>query len=253
MKILITITLTLFLHQCSVPAPPIPPPTPTRLHDTAVSGPGPIISDAPCKSEMWTRTYGAMKRFGDEPAQGADPYVRSKMHHRCVTVRGTVRKINPPCSPGGATPCRGELDGDIKMKIAVDPLTYILKYYSENELVNSHNWNAAKKEYWLTVELVCAAPSQVRPAGSGVHPVTGQRANYEYPGERSPVRDHFCKECVEACRGYRYTGYMPKLGDRIDVTGELITDTGAGGNPPRPMHGGREIHPVTLIKRAPSW
>lgn len=240
-------TLTLLLAQCEIATPPTPPPnTPDRIYEEKDGKPtkGPLTSDLPCKTEMWARTYGPMKRFGDLPAPDTPgyPYNRSTMHHRCVVVRGTVETIPAV-----------EVDGDIKFQISVDPLTYLLNYYQRGDLVNASNTLAPDKvERWLPVELVCAAPLQLRPAGSGLNKASGKVEPYVRPNVWSPVTDHFCDECVTACEGYNYTGYRPKKNDVIDVTGERITDTGAAagatGGPPRPAHGPAEIHPVTLIR-----
>jgi hypothetical protein len=84
-----------------------------------------------------------MKRFGEPPPPGADPYVRSVLKHRCVNVRGTVTESAHRDGSG---------DGDVKMKISIDELEYTLGYYRRDELLNEKNHGE------LTVEIVCAAP-----------------------------------------------------------------------------------------------
>jgi hypothetical protein len=202
MKTLILITLTTLFMQCNVKLPPTPPPTTTRADSSET-----LSSDAPCDPKLWAHTYGAMERFGDliDPAQ---PGYRKVLKHRCVTVRGLI-------TSGPTT----NMDGDVKWKIQIDPLTYMAGFYKEEELLDPDNHGV------LAVELVCA----------------------------TKVTNLACANCVKACKDFkaRYDENTVKQfakGKWIDVTGELITDTGAAGNPPRPAHGGKEIHPVTSIK-----
>ena len=137
-------------------------------------------------------------------------------------------------------------DGDLKLKIQIDITTFILGYYKEQDLLKPENNGV------LTVELVCAAPRHRRPNGFDVDPTTRKKRFYVHPNEESPVTDPFCGECVEACRNYHYPVYVPRNGEWIDVTGELIEDTGPGGYPAKVTHAGMEIHPVTTIKHV-SW
>lgn len=245
MKLLTGMILTLLLADCGAVSLPTPPTAPTRTYKEKDGKPteGPLTSDAPCSTAMWAHTYGPMKRFGEKPAPGTKdyPYYREQMKHRCVAVRGKV--MSEPTA---------ELDGDIKFYLAVDPVTYLLNYYQKDDLLNEFNrWSRDKKEQWLTVEMVCAATPRPRRSGYGLNLATLNIEPYPHPNEMSPVTDYFCEECYQACKNYKQNiGYMPiKEGDTIDVIGELITDTGAAGNPPQPKHGGREIHPVTRITK----
>lgn len=205
MKTLILITLTTLLLQC----PPTPPPTKMRA-DTAAT----LSSDPPCDRNLWAHTYGAHARFG-EPASGPD--ARQILKHRCVTVRGQIVS-GPMYSINKETKIPESLDGDVKWKIKVDPLTYMLGFYKEDELLLPGN----KGE--LTVELVC-----------GVN-----------------VSNPKCENCRKACDKYK-APYDRRAFDQftkgkwVDVTGELITDTGPSDNSSQ-AHGWREIHPVTSIK-----
>lgn len=194
MKTLILISLTTLFIQCDLP--PTPPPTKIR-EDTSAT----LSSDLPCDPQLWARTYGAMERFGERPA-------RQVLKHRCVTVRGQI--VSGPLRM---------MDGDVKWKIQVDPLTYQFGFYKEAELLGPGNQGL------LTVELVCS----------------------------TPVTNKGCENCKNACRDYKRL-YDDKTinqftkGKWIDVTGELISDTGPSKESPQGGHGWKEIHPVTSIK-----
>lgn len=166
-----------------------------------------LSSDPPCDSSLWLHTYGAMERFGDV-IDPTQPANRTVLRHRCVTVRGLIKE-----GPSQ------EKDGDIKWKLEVDSLTFSAGLYKKEDLLNAANNGL------LTVELVCG----------------------------TKVTNLDCHNCLKACAGGYKAPYDDKAINRftkgkwIDVTGELITDTGAAGTPPRPAHGGKEIHPVTTI------
>jgi hypothetical protein len=149
-----------------------------------------------------------MERFGDV-IDPQNPYYRTVLKHRCVTLRGIIRK-GPYFMP----------DGDVKWEIEVEPATFMLGYYDRQDVLRPEN------DGLLPIELVCGAT----------------------------VTDLKCNNCKLACgNGYkaRYSAQTIRQyftnGKWIDVTGELITDTGPAGKPPRPAHGGTEIHPVTSI------
>lgn len=174
---------------------------------TRVDSSATLSSDLPCDSTLWQHTYGAMERFGDL-IDPNQPRYRTVLRHRCVTVRGLIKE----------GPSK-EIDGDYKWKIEVDPLTFSVGFYAREELLNADNQGL------LTVELVCG----------------------------TKVTNLDCQNCLDACGGGYKARYNEQAiqqfskGKWIDVTGELITDTGSAGEPARASHGGREIHPVTTI------
>lgn len=201
MKTLILIAFTALLLQCpvrlTVPQPPV---VPTRVHTSAT-----LASDLPCKSSLWANTYGAMKRFGRVIDRTRLDY-RTELEHRCVKVKGKVVY--------GPLP---QKDGDLKLKIQIDEMTFVLGFYKREDLLKPENHGL------LPVEIIC---------------------------HHKPTNTD-CADCFKVCEHYTHSVYEPHHGEWIDVTGELVEDTGAAGNPPSPSHGGYEIHPVTSIVRHP--
>jgi hypothetical protein len=191
-------------------------------------GPGQITSVIPCDTTLWAHTYGAMKRFGVVEPKNLNPYDRHALYHRCVyDVRGQV--VGKPGE---------DKDGDYKFTLKLDRSNFMpTGFYSDEELLGKTHQSPqanAGAEDTIIVEIVCGAA----------------------------VTDPQNTEAADACRDYSYPGYKPRHGDVIDVTGELVTDTGPIKNTKydstKPLglenmpfivgHGWKEIHPVSLIK-----
>ncbi|MBA3241204.1 MAG: hypothetical protein H0T60_08245 [Acidobacteria bacterium] len=241
MKSLLLFTLLSFIasnpYACSTP--------PRTAHSDAE-----LTSLPPCNTALWPKTYGPMKRFGVPPtpqqlAGGANPYVRSVLEHRCVhNVKGTVKD-------SGEQP-----DGDYKLLIALDNSQPTAAQPPMIPLDRAKFYPDGNQRKWITAEIVCAATPAMRLKGKDA---SGRP--YVYPDIMSPVKDHFCTECVEACMNYTNTIPRPRNGEVVYVTGELVKDTGVIQNPEwndksPPWvrrfilgHGHMEIHPVTAITK----
>jgi hypothetical protein len=168
-------------------------------------------SESPCDTQLWARTYGAMTRFADPPA-------RLNLHHRCVTVTGTV--------VGNVSE---ERDGDwkIKLKLGRENFKPYGPFNGPGDILNEKNADGI-----LVVEVVCGNPKKIL------------KAQEEEP---DPAKKPYYQGMIDACKGYTNRVVKPATGDAISVVGELLTDTGPSSKNPIQDHGWREIHPVTKI------
>ena len=196
----------------------------------------PPVSDPPCDTNMWSYTYGPMERFGEPSPRGPNPPPRSKLYHRCVTLRGEVRSIVP------------DMDGDMKLKVRLFP-TNFSPYTNEKE---SDFVDPSKFGGLMVVEVVCAAPKVWRPDKQDWSPVTNVRNENAYIACKNYTNPHNIPELVWNNK-YMQTGdARVKVGVSIIITGELVKDTGPCDADPGPAgkcHDWKEIHPVTELRK----
>jgi hypothetical protein len=169
----------------------------------------PPQSEPPCDSTLWAHTYGAMGRF-------ANPPQRLVLHHRCVTITGRVESLS------------NEADGDLKIKLSLSPENF--KPYGPFENKDEILYKNANDR--LVVEVVCVFPENIIEAQNK---------------EPDPVKKTYYQGMIDACARYKNKVTIPKLYDKIGVTGELLMDTGPSKAHPVQDHGWNEIHPVTRI------
>jgi hypothetical protein len=195
----------------------------------------PPVSVPPCDTNMWSYTYGPMERFGEPSPRGEKPPApRSKLYHRCVTLRGKVNHIER------------DSDGDMKVKLSLFP-TNFSPYTSERkgDFVDDSNL--------MVVEVVCAAPKVWRPDKQDWSPVTNVKNENAYKACKNYTNPHHLPELGPGNGKDMQTGdTRVEVGDNITVTGELVTDMGPCDADPGPAghcHDWKEIHPVTELRK----
>ena len=189
---------------------------------TLTSGTDPCVAHKSDTTFYWDHTYGVEGNGKEKwnrpnPTLGITTPSRLQTIHQCVTVTGNVSS-----QIGGGTSHDKDGDGDLHFTLQLDPQ---FKGYS-NQYDPKGCLHKGQTCYTVIVEIIC----HVTPAGK-----------YKF------TWGDYCKD-VDSSR-VPLAGTMPPQGERLSVSGRLVTDKSTPGQPSHDPW--NEIHPAIDVHKIP--